>query len=59
LLDEILQLGHKQAYFETDLAKVPSLVAGLARPNDMILVLGAGNINRTIPRIAEELETGK
>jgi len=59
LHDEILQFGHKQAYFEPDLAKVPSLVAGLARPNDIILVLGAGNINRTIPRIAEELEAGK
>jgi UDP-N-acetylmuramate--alanine ligase len=59
LYDEILQFGHKQAYFEPDLSKVPSLVASLARPNDIILVLGAGNISRTVPRIAEELEAGK
>jgi len=59
LHDEILQFGHKQAYFEPDLAKIPALVAGLARPNDIILVLGAGNINRALPRIAEALEAGK
>jgi UDP-N-acetylmuramate--alanine ligase len=59
LHDEILQFGYKQAYFEPDLAKIPALVAGLARPNDIILVLGAGNINRTLPRIAEALEAGK
>ena len=56
LHEEILQFGHKEVHFEPDLAKVPELVAGLARPKDIILVLGAGNINRSIPEIADALE---
>lgn len=59
LYEEILQFGHKQAFFEPDLAKVPGLVGKLARPNDIVLVLGAGNIARAIPGIIENLEAGK
>jgi UDP-N-acetylmuramate--alanine ligase len=59
LYEEILQFGYKQAYFEPDLAKVPGLVAKLAQPNDIVLVLGAGNIARAIPEIIENLEAGK
>jgi len=59
LYEEILQFGHKQAFFEPDLAKVPGLVGKLALPNDIVLVLGAGNITRAIPGIIEKLEAGK
>jgi UDP-N-acetylmuramate--alanine ligase len=59
LYEEILQFGYKQVFFEPDLAKVPGLVAKLAQPNDIVLVLGAGNIARTIPGIIENLEAGK
>lgn len=59
LYEEILQFGHKQAFFEPDLAKVPGLVGKLAQPNDIVLVLGAGNISRAIPGIIENLEAGK
>jgi UDP-N-acetylmuramate--alanine ligase len=59
LYEEILQFGYKQAFFEPDLAKVPGLVAKLAQPNDIVLVLGAGNIARAIPEIIENLEAGK
>jgi UDP-N-acetylmuramate--alanine ligase len=59
LYEEILQFGYKQAFFEPDLAKVPGLVAKLAQPNDIVLVLGAGNIARAIPGIIENLEAGK
>jgi len=59
LYEEIVQFGHKQVRFESDLAKVPALVAKLALPNDIVLVLGAGNINRTIPEIAKRLEAGQ
>ncbi|MCJ7643366.1 MAG: UDP-N-acetylmuramate--L-alanine ligase [Candidatus Aminicenantes bacterium] len=59
LYEEIIQFGHTQAFFEPDLAKVPGLVGKLARPNDIVLVLGAGNINRAIPGIIEKLEAGK
>ncbi len=56
LFDEIRQYGHKSAVFEPDLKKVPALVASLAAPNDMIIVLGAGNVNRIIPDIVARLE---
>jgi UDP-N-acetylmuramate--alanine ligase len=59
LYEEIVQFGHKQVRFEPDLAKVPALVEKLALPNDIVLVLGAGNVNRTIPEIVKRLEAGK
>jgi UDP-N-acetylmuramate--alanine ligase len=59
LYEEVLQFGHKQAFFEPDLAKVPGLVGKLAQPNDIVLVLGAGTIARAIPGIIENLEAGK
>jgi UDP-N-acetylmuramate--alanine ligase len=59
LYEEILQFGHKQAFFEPDLEKVPGLVGKLAQPNDIVLVLGAGTIARAIPGIIENLEAGK
>jgi UDP-N-acetylmuramate--alanine ligase len=59
LYEEILRYGHKEAFFEPDLGKVPGLVGKLALPNDIVLVLGAGNITRAIPGIIEKLEAGK
>jgi UDP-N-acetylmuramate--alanine ligase len=59
LYEEILRYGHKEAFFEPDLGKVPGLVGKLALPNDIVLVLGAGNISRAIPGIIEKLEAGK
>ena len=59
LYEEILQFGHKEAYFEPDLANIPALVGRIALPNDIILVLGAGNVTRTIPAIVAGLEGGK
>ncbi len=56
LFDEIRQYGHKSAVFEPDLKKIPALIASLAAPNDMIIVLGAGNVNRIIPDIIARLE---
>jgi UDP-N-acetylmuramate--alanine ligase len=59
LYEEILRYGHKEAFFEPDLGKVPGLVGKLALPNDIVLVLGAGNITRAIPGIIEKLEAEK
>ena len=59
LYEEIVQFGHKQVHFEADLSRVPALIGRIARPNDIVLVLGAGNITRTIPAIIAGLEGGK
>lgn len=56
LYEEIQQFGHKNVYFSKDDNEVPELVAKLAQPNDMIFLLGAGNINKIIPEIIKKLE---
>ncbi len=59
LFDEVSQFGHKDVHFEPDLGKIPALIAGLVQPQDIILVLGAGNVNRIIPEIITALEEKK
>jgi UDP-N-acetylmuramate--alanine ligase len=56
LFDEVKQLGHKNVRFEPDVKKIPALLEKIAAPNDMVIVLGAGNINRIIPDIIAGLE---
>ncbi len=53
---EIQQFGHKSVFFEPELDQVTARVTELAQPGDMIIVMGAGNINRTIPDIIQGLE---
>lgn len=57
LFEEVEQFGHKNIFFESEMNKIPSLIKKIAEPGDMILVLGAGNINRIIPDIIKTLET--
>jgi UDP-N-acetylmuramate--alanine ligase len=56
LYEEVMQFGHKNAYFEPNMKKIPALVKKLAESEDIILVLGAGNINKTVPDIIARLE---
>jgi len=56
LYEEIRQFGHKCIYFESDLEKIPALVSRIAKPKDIILVMGAGSIGRSIPEIINRLE---
>ena len=56
LYEEVRQFGHKQVYFEPDLKKVPAVLKKIVASGDIVLVLGAGNINRTIPEIIAVLE---
>jgi len=56
LFEEVRQYGHKNVHFEPDLNKIPGLVADLAQPQDIILVMGAGNVNRIVPDIIAALE---
>jgi UDP-N-acetylmuramate--alanine ligase len=56
LFEETRRLGHRDVRFEPDLGRIPELVAGIARPQDIILVLGAGNISQVIPGLIERLE---
>ncbi|MBP1661382.1 MAG: murC, partial [Candidatus Aminicenantes bacterium] len=56
LCEEVRQFGHKQVHFEPDLKKIGPLLRTILAPGDIVLVLGAGNINRTIPDIIAGLE---
>ena len=59
LFDEVSQYGHKDVHYEPETARIPALVARLAQPQDIILVLGAGSINRIVPDIIAALEEKK
>ena len=56
LYEEVRQFGHKQVFFEPDLKKIAAALQKILAPGDIVLVLGAGNINRTIPDIISRLE---
>ena len=56
LFEEVQLFGHKNVHFEPDMKKIPALIGLIAEPNDLILIQGAGNINRIIPEIIAALE---
>ena len=56
LFEEIQLFGHKNVLFEPDMKKIPALIGKIAETNDLILVQGAGNINRIIPEVIAALE---
>ena len=59
LYEEIRQFGHKNVIYEPVLKNIPEKLTKILEPGDMLLVLGAGNINRIIPDIIHLLERGK
>jgi len=59
LFEEVSQFGHRDVHFEPDLARIPGLVASLAQPQDIVMIMGAGNINRIVPDIIAALEEKK
>ena len=56
LYEAVRQFGHKNVHFEPNLKKVPALIKRLARPGDIVLAQGAGNITRAVPEIVAALE---
>jgi UDP-N-acetylmuramate--alanine ligase len=56
LYEEIQRFGHRDVHFESNLKKVPRLLTRLARPGDIILAQGAGNITKAVPEIIAALE---
>jgi len=56
LYEEIEQFGHKNVFFKPDMKKIPAFVGKIARPNDLIIVMGAGSIYQIIPDIIKNLE---
>ena len=56
LYEEVLRFGHKNVLFEPDLKRIGTALQKVLLPGDIVLVLGAGNVNRTIPDIIAGLE---
>jgi UDP-N-acetylmuramate--alanine ligase len=56
LYEEIRRFGHRDVHFEPSLKKVSRLLKRLARPGDIILAQGAGNITKAVPEIIAALE---
>ncbi len=59
LFEEIWRSGQTNVWFEPELDKLPARLADELRPGDMLLVLGAGHINRIIPEVIKILEKEK
>ncbi|MEW5900833.1 MAG: UDP-N-acetylmuramate--L-alanine ligase [Acidobacteriota bacterium] len=56
LYEEIMQFGHKNVHFEPNMKKIPTLLKSLVKPEDIVLVQGAGNIYKIVPDIISGLE---
>jgi UDP-N-acetylmuramate--alanine ligase len=56
LLEGIKQHGHRHAYFEPELEKLPGRAQDIVAPGDIVLTLGAGNIWKTGESLLKLLE---
>ncbi len=56
LFDEVVRFGHKDVQFAPDFRDIPARLREIVRPDDIVVVLGAGNINRIIPDFIRLLE---
>ncbi len=55
LIADAIPSGTAEVHYAPDFDAVPALAASLARPGDVIITLGAGDVTRLGPRILEEL----
>ena len=59
LVADAVQLPAERVRFEPDRAAVVPLLAGLARPGDVLLTLGAGDVTALAPQLVAELERAR
>jgi UDP-N-acetylmuramate--alanine ligase len=57
LADGISLHGHHQVRYVSDKAALASELARAARPGDVVIALGAGDINRILPLVEAEIST--
>ena len=55
LAQGIVEHGHKAVSYRSTVEEVSDLVAEIAEPGDMVVTLGAGNINQVCNLLAERL----
>jgi UDP-N-acetylmuramate--alanine ligase len=56
LADEMLRRGHRGVHEVADLDGATALLAGMAQPGDLVVTLGAGNVNSVCGALAKALE---
>jgi UDP-N-acetylmuramate--alanine ligase len=58
LVDGIRALGHRDVEYVTSNDEVLARLADLARPGDLIMTLGAGDLNKVAAKLVERLQRG-
>jgi len=56
IADAARRFGHREVYYIEDRDRIPSFVLNLARPGDMIITLGAGDVWKICNKIVDELK---
>jgi UDP-N-acetylmuramate--alanine ligase len=56
LIAEAISLPSERVHYEPSFEKVPPLVAGFARPGDLVLTMGAGDVTMLGPELIAELD---
>ena len=52
---EMGQRGHRQTRAVADLAAAIEYLQGSVRPGDVVIALGAGNVNQVVKELAQKL----
>ncbi len=55
LADAIRKHGHHRVTFEPDKQKLPEALERIVKPGDMVIALGAGDVNQCLKALAERL----
>ncbi len=56
LANGIVDHGHKETYYKATLKEASDFLATVVEPGDMVVTLGAGNVNQICDMLAERLE---
>jgi UDP-N-acetylmuramate--alanine ligase len=59
LVADAVPLAEERVVFERDIEAVPAALAARARPGDLVLTLGAGNVTELGPRVLDLLRDGR
>jgi UDP-N-acetylmuramate--alanine ligase len=57
LVQSIREHGHHDARFVKDKAELPDVLLGLVRPGDIVIALGAGDVNASVRELRDRLTT--
>lgn len=59
LAQGVIEHGHKETYYRSSFEEVTELLAELVEPGDLVVTLGAGNVNQICQLLADRLRAGE